>query len=105
MRVFRPALAAVAVGLLAALVPSPADAHSLESSTISTHVTNDGVDARISIALETLDETLGTNYTNVQDVEEYADAVTAYLADHLTVTGADGTEWGESFAQRHAGDG
>lgn len=90
--------AAALAALLVMLVPSAAQAHSLESSTISTHVTDDGVDATISIALETLDEALGTDYTAAGDVTSYADEVTAYLAEHLSVTSVDGTEWGETFS-------
>ena len=82
---------------LAVLVPSAAQAHSLGSSTISTRVTGDGVDATISIAVDTLDQALGTSYSGEPDVASYAGEVTTYLADHLSVTSADGTEWPETF--------
>lgn len=91
------ALAAVIAGVVL-LVPSAADAHSLGSSTISVHVGEDSADATISVALTTLDGALGTDYTSVTDVEEYADEVIAYLDAHLTVTGADGTTWAETYA-------
>jgi len=97
----RRPLASLAVLLgaaLAALVPSPASAHSLDSSTISVHVTDEGVDATISVALETLDEALGTDYAADTDVADYSDAVIDYLATHLEVTGDDGGAWGESFS-------
>lgn len=95
----RPLVAAGALlaGGVLALAPTAAQAHSLTSSTISTHVTDDGVDATISIALETLETATGTTYDG-QDVQAYADDVVAYLADHLTVTSQDGTEWAETFS-------
>ncbi|WP_435742074.1 HupE/UreJ family protein [Nocardioides sp. SYSU DS0663] len=99
-RYVRGALAAVAVTVgatVTALVPTAAQAHSLESSTISTHVSATGVDATISIALDTLDEALGGEPLASGDVEAWAERVTAYLDDHLTVTGADGAEWQETF--------
>lgn len=95
----RPLVAAGALlaGGVLALAPTAAQAHSLTSSTISTHVTDDGVDATISIALETLETATGTTYDG-QDVQAYADDVVEYLADHLTVTSRDGTEWAETFS-------
>lgn len=92
------AVAAVPLAAVAALVPSAAQAHSLTSSTISTHVTDDGVDATISIALDTLDDALGTSYAAAEDVSTVADAATEYLSDHLAVTSADGTEWSETYS-------
>ncbi|MDE0775622.1 MAG: HupE/UreJ family protein [Nocardioides sp.] len=96
----RRLLACLAVLLAAALalLPSSASAHSLESSTISVHVTDAGVDATISVAVDTLDEALGTDYAHDTDPTIHADAVIAYLAEHLEVTGGDGTTWGESFS-------
>lgn len=95
----RPLAAAGALlaGGVLALAPTAAQAHSLTSSTISTHVTEDGVDATISVALQTLETATGTSYDG-QDVQAYADEVVDYLADHLTATSADGTEWAESFS-------
>src|ERR687898_978615 len=92
--------AALAGGLTAGLVlltPAVADAHSLDSSTLSVRVGEDSVDATVSVALETLDAALGTDHTSSTDVASYADAVTAYLDEHLTVTGADGTAWSETW--------
>ena len=91
-------LVSSAAAAAAALTPSAAQAHSLESSTISAHVTRDGVDATVTIALEALDQALGTDHTSEPDPTSYADEVTAYLGDHLTVTGADGGEWSETFS-------
>ena len=84
-------------GGLVLLTPAVADAHGLDSSTLSVRVGEDGVDVTVSVALETLDEALGTDYTSSTDVGSYADAVVAYLDEHLTVTGADGTEWAETY--------
>lgn len=95
----RPWVAAGALlaGGALALAPTAAQAHSLTSSTISTHVTGTGVDATISVALDALEAATGTTYDG-QDAEAYADDVVEYLADHLTVTSTDGTEWAETFS-------
>jgi hypothetical protein len=82
---------------LVLLTPAVADAHGLDSSTLSVRVGEDSVDATVSVALETLDETLGTDYTSATDVGSYAGAVVAYLDEHLGVTGADGTAWTETY--------
>ncbi len=76
-------------GGLVLLTPSAADAHGLGSSTLSVRVGEDGVDATVSVALETVEEALGT---------AGPDAVAAYLAEHLTVTGPDGTTWAETWS-------
>lgn len=96
-RRLRVAAGALLAGGVLALAPTAAQAHSLTSSTISTHVTDSGVDATISIALDTLETATGTTYDG-QDAQAYADDVVGYLADHLSVTSADGTEWAESFS-------
>ena len=56
----------------------------------------DSAHATVSVALESLDAALGTDYATAADVDEYADEVVAYLDEHLTVTGADGTAWTET---------
>jgi hypothetical protein len=92
----RPRVLAAAATLAAGsvlLLPAAASAHSLESSTVSVVVGEDSADATISVALETLDEVLGTDYAAGSDVSSYADEVIAYLDEHLTVTGADGSTW------------
>lgn len=76
-------------GGLVLLAPSTADAHGLESSTLSVRVGEEGVDATVSVALESVEEALGT---------AGPDAVAAYLAEHLTVTGPDGTTWAETWS-------
>lgn len=91
------AAAAALTGGFVFLFPSAASAHSLDSSTISVHVGEDSVDATVSVALETLDEALGTDYSTAADVDQYADEIIAYLDAHLTATGADGTTWTESY--------
>lgn len=105
-RHLRAPLVALAA-LAAVLVPvTAASAHSLESSTISTHVNTDGtVDATISVALETLDQALGTDYTAGTNISTYADEVNAYLADHLSLTDADGVDLAETFSRSHNGVG
>jgi hypothetical protein len=91
------AVGAALAGGLVLLTPSVASAHSLESSTLSVRVGETAVDTTVSVALETLDQALGTDYATATDVDSYADAVTAYLDEHLTVTGADGTTWTETY--------
>ncbi|WP_158647281.1 HupE/UreJ family protein [Actinoplanes sp. ATCC 53533] len=88
--------AALTCGLVL-LFPSPASAHSLDSSTIAVRLSQTSADATVSVALETLDEALGTDYAATADVDQYADEIIAYLDEHLTVTGADGTTWTETY--------
>jgi hypothetical protein len=88
--------AALTCGLVL-LFPSPASAHSLDSSTISVRLSQTSADATISVALESLDEALGTDYATTADVDQYADEIIAYLDEHLTVTGTDGTTWTEAY--------
>ncbi|MGY1696708.1 HupE/UreJ family protein [Geodermatophilus sp. SYSU D00814] len=82
--------AALASGLVL-LTPTAASAHSLDSSTLSVRVGEDAVDVTVSVATATLGRALGT------DAGSSADAVVAYLDEHLTVTGADGTAWAETW--------
>ncbi|MFC5728154.1 MULTISPECIES: HupE/UreJ family protein [Nocardioides] len=89
--------AVAAAALSVALVPSAAHAHSLDSSTISLHVSDTEADATVTIAMATLDQALGTDYSSEVDVSSYSDEVVAYLGDHLELTGADGTVWTETF--------
>ncbi|WP_141015423.1 hypothetical protein [Nocardioides sambongensis] len=83
---------AATVAAAVALLPSPAQPHSLDSSTLSVHTGDDGADVTISIALETLDQALGTDYGS-SEVSTYSDELAAYIGNHLTVTSDDGTEW------------
>lgn len=85
------------IGLTTGLLTDAASAHSLDSSTISVRVDDDGVDATISLAIDTLDEALGADHTTI-DADDYADQIVAYLDEHLTVTGADGTIWAETYS-------
>lgn len=94
-RLLTVALVAVGIGVI---TPSAAQAHNLGSSTISVHVTDQGVNARISVAVQTLDRALGTHYADATSVADYSDAVTTYLGNHLTVTGSDATVWAESWS-------
>lgn len=90
------ALTGALTGALVLLPPAVASAHSLDSSTLSVRVGEDAVDTTVTIALSALDETLGTGWTAATDVDSYADAVIAYVDEHLTVTGVDGTAWTET---------
>src|SRR5215208_7049749 len=93
----RPRLLGATAALAAVLaigVPTAAEAHSLDSSTIAVQVTDTSIDAEVSVALETLNEALGTDYASSQaDVDAFADEVITYIDDHLAVTGTDGTAW------------
>ncbi|KQT94142.1 hypothetical protein ASG49_04320 [Marmoricola sp. Leaf446] len=100
----RPGLArlAGAAGLAAAgvlLVPAAAEAHSLDSSTVSVHLGEDGADATVTVALATLDAAVDADLGAAADVGTHADEVVAYLAEHVAATGADGTTWAESWSQ------
>ncbi|MGY1847878.1 HupE/UreJ family protein [Blastococcus sp. SYSU DS1021] len=92
------AAAAALTGGSVLLLPSTASAHSLDSSTLSVRVGEDRADATISIALETLDDALGADHAAATDAGSYADVLT-YLDEHLAVTGTDGTEWSETYAE------
>ncbi|SDY94898.1 HupE / UreJ protein [Geodermatophilus africanus] len=91
------ALTGALTGGLVLLPPAIASAHSLDSSTLSVRVGEDAVDTTVTVALQTLDEALGTAWTAATDVDSYAEAVTAYVDEHLTVTGADGAAWTETY--------
>jgi hypothetical protein len=92
MRLLRRAwaLAATVLVLAAAAGPSAASAHSLTSSTIAVRVHDGGAEATISVAEATLRRALGTDAPS--DAE-----LLAYLDEHLTVTGGDGTAWSETY--------
>lgn len=85
---------AVLVALQAAAV-----AHSLDSSTIAVRVTDESVEMTISVAIETLDEALGTDYLETTGTEALSADVHSYLAEHLVVTGADSTTWSSTYSE------
>ncbi|WP_222195834.1 HupE/UreJ family protein [Modestobacter italicus] len=84
------ALSGVAAGGVVLLAAGQAQAHSLTSSTLSVRVGDEQVEATVSVAADTLDAVLGEAATDA--------AVTGYLADHLTVTGSDGSVWAETWS-------
>ncbi|WP_457075802.1 HupE/UreJ family protein [Modestobacter sp. SYSU DS0290] len=84
------ALSGVAAGGLLLLTAGTAQAHSLTSSTLAVRVGEEQVEATVSVAADTLDAVLGEAATDV--------AVTEYLADHLSVTGRDGSVWAETWS-------
>jgi hypothetical protein len=82
-------VAAPLVAVVALLATATgAEAHSLTSSTISLHVADTSADATVTVALETLEDAVGSTDTTV---------LADYLADHLAVTGADGSTWAETW--------
>ncbi|MBL0887259.1 HupE/UreJ family protein [Myceligenerans indicum] len=83
-------LAAAVIAVLTIMSPSAAQAHSLDSSTISLRTSEDGADATVSVAARTLEDAVGSSD---------ADTLVSYLADHLTATGADGAVWGETWGE------
>ena len=92
------ALAAALLVLAWAALPQAADAHSLGSSTVEVRVLDeDAAEATISVAVETLDQVLAADLTSSERTPAIDDAVVAYLDEHLTVTGADGTAWKETY--------
>ncbi|WP_369137415.1 HupE/UreJ family protein [Modestobacter versicolor] len=80
---------ASAVGLTL-LTGATAQAHSLTSSTLAVRVGEDSVEATVSVAADTLDALVGGSATDA--------AVVGYLAEHLTVTGSDGSTWTETWS-------
>ena len=84
------ALTAALAGPLTMLTAGAAQAHSLQSSTLAVRVGEEQVEATVSVAADTLDGLVGEAATDAD--------VTAYLADHLTVTGTDGTAWAETWS-------
>lgn len=99
--------AVVLTSLAAVALAAPAaQAHSLESSTVSVHLTSasgstgsaevTGVDADLSIAVETLQTALGLPVDGTLDDAEIAEA-TQYVADHLAVTDATGQSLSETL--------
>ncbi|WP_419702886.1 HupE/UreJ family protein [Promicromonospora sp. NFX87] len=101
LRIVRRAAATLVVAALALTLffPTSVEAHSLDSTTASVVVGEDGVDTSFTIALAALDDALGTTLaTDPSSLGEHTDEVTDYLAQHLTVTGADGSVWAESFS-------
>ncbi len=90
-------LATLAV-LAAGVSPSDAGAHSLTSSTIAVTVDDGAAEATVSLAASTLDQAVDADLGDSQDTAAISAEVVAYLAEHLAVTGADGTTWGETFS-------
>lgn len=82
--------AVVALAAVAAWIPSAAMAHSLDSSTLSLHVGETGLEATVSLPLQTLGTALGVEAVDRQVALDY-------LADHLTITGADGATWSATY--------
>lgn len=93
------ALGALGLAGAVALVPAAAQAHSLDSSTLSVHETTAGASMTVSLPLEALDEAAGTSYATTGDVADWGEEVATYVADHLTVTGADGGAWTETLGE------
>ena len=83
-------LTAGLAGALTLLTAGTAQAHSLDSSTLAVRIGEESVEATISVAADTMNAVLGDTATDAD--------LAAYLADHLTVTGADGTTWAESWS-------
>ncbi|MCZ2818133.1 HupE/UreJ family protein [Modestobacter sp. VKM Ac-2984] len=86
----RTVLTGVLTGGLALLTAGTAQAHSLTSSTLAVRVGEEQVGTTVSVATDTLDAVLGGAATDA--------AVTSYLAEHLTVTGTDGSTWTETWS-------
>lgn len=90
---FQVGLIAVLAACGVLLVPSAAEAHSRSSSTIAVQVLDDGVSATISIATTAMAEALETSAGDLE-----AEQVVEYLDEHMSATGADGTDWEETYS-------
>jgi hypothetical protein len=88
--------AALALACQLMLIGGIASAHSANSSSLSVHINDQAVDTKVSIAVEALDEALGTNYTNM-GTEQITDQVAAYIEDHFTIIGESG-EWTKTYS-------
>ena len=77
-------------GGLTVLTAGTAQAHSLTSSTLAVRVGEESVEATVSVAADTLDAVVADQATDAE--------VVAYLAEHLTVTGSDGSTWTETWS-------
>jgi len=87
---------AALTGLLVVAVPAPASAHSLDSSTLSVHLGEDTADITVSVAVEALQAALGTATLDTTALDTAA--AVSYLDEHLSVSGADGTTWAETWS-------
>lgn len=75
-----------------------ASAHSLASSSVTIELAVDDMTGEISLAVASLDQALDpAGRSDVLAEEAYAAHVAAYLDDHLTVAGIDGTVWQETY--------
>lgn len=98
-RRFGLATSAALATVLILLPATTASAHSLDSSTIAVRLTDDTAEATVSVALETVDQVLGTSYATAESLSSTdLAAITTYIDEHLSVTGADGSVWAESYA-------
>ena len=101
MGIFRRWGMAASAALATVLILLPvttASAHSLDSSTIAVRLSDDTAEATVSVALETVDRVLGTSYATAETLSESdLQAIVAYIDEHLSVTGADGVAWAESY--------
>jgi hypothetical protein len=97
----RPLAAVLVAGLCGMASPAGAMAHSLESSTIDARVTASGVDTSVRVALDTVNQALGTSYGagTAADAGAAAQAVSAYLAQHLTLTDSAGHVMAETVGE------
>ncbi|MGY1839566.1 MULTISPECIES: HupE/UreJ family protein [unclassified Modestobacter] len=84
------ALTGVLAGGLTMVTAGTAQAHSLTSSTLAVRVGEEQVEATVSVAADTLDAALGGAATDAD--------VAGYLAEHLAVTGSDGSAWSETWS-------
>ncbi len=76
--------------MLALGVPSAVSAHSLGSSTIAVRIEESGVEATITVAIESLETALGVTGADDATIVQYLDA-------RLTLTGPLGVEWAETY--------
>lgn len=94
------ALVALAVSAIALLAPGTASAHSLASSSVTMIATDDGLDGTLVLAVDPLDQAFDADHRSDDlSPEAYAAQVVAYLDEHLTVRGADGVPWQETWGE------
>ncbi|HAP75872.1 MAG TPA: hypothetical protein DCR14_07280, partial [Acidimicrobiaceae bacterium] len=75
-----------------------ASAHSLASSAVTIELSEHGMTGDIALAVGSLDQAFDEAHrSDALTADAYAAQVTAYLDEHLTITGAGGTEWPEQY--------
>ncbi len=92
-------LAVVALTVLLGFNASVAAAHTMASSTVTVELTDDSMSGNLVLAVASLDQVFDPGQRSDElTATAYEEQVIAYLQDHLTVRGSDGTVWPETYS-------